>query len=75
MYKETFSQRLKFARKKTGLTQKEVELETGISQSKLSHYENGTREPDIETIGTLIDLYEINADWILSTGKKDNEKE
>lgn len=70
MYKNDFPHRLKKARLKTGFTQKEVERETGIKQQNLSKYENGTLEPDIEKLGTLIDFYEEDANYILGTRGK-----
>ena len=70
MYEETFASRLKKAREETGLTQRDVTKETGIPQSTLANYETGRTQPDIETLGILIDFYEVNADWILGTGIK-----
>lgn len=70
MYKETFPQRMKKARLEAGYTQLQVADATGISQSIISNIENGNREPSIETLGTLIDFYEVSADWILGTGIK-----
>lgn len=69
MYKEIFHAKIKAARKQALFTQKEVEQETGIQQSILSRIENGIQEPSIEVLGILIDLYGVNADWILGTGK------
>lgn len=70
MHRETLGQKLKKARTEKGLTQKDVEEIIKIPQANLSNYERGRNEPDIETLGLLIDLYEVSADWILSTGKK-----
>ena len=67
MYKEAFAQKLKKARLEAGLTQQEVEQMTGIKQDTLSKYETGKREPNIETIGTLCDLYYISSDWLIGT--------
>lgn len=70
MYKEAFHERMKQARQETGFTQREVEKETGISQSIIAYIESGKREPSIENLGKLIDFYGIDANWILGTGKK-----
>jgi len=70
MYKEILPQKLKKARTDAGYTQKQVEEITGISQAILSNMENGNREPSIENLGTLIDFYEVSADWILGTNIK-----
>lgn len=68
MYKETFKERLRIARKKRDYTQEEAAKEIGISRLNITNYENGRTEPDIETLGKLIDLYQINANWLLGTG-------
>ena len=72
MYKETFPQKLKKARKQTGFTQSEVSADTGIPRSTLANYEAGRTEPDIETIGILADFYNVSVDWLFGTngGKK-----
>lgn len=68
MYTETFADKIKEARKKTGFTQIEVAEELKIPRSTLANYEIGRTQPDIETLGKLIDFYGITADWILGTG-------
>ena len=70
MYRENFSAKIKKAREDAGYTQKQVEEITGIKQPILSKLEKGIREPSLETMGILIDFYEVSADWILGTGKK-----
>jgi transcriptional regulator with XRE-family HTH domain len=70
LYKEAFGERLKRARQNAHLTQKEVENLTGIRQTLISRYENSTLEPSIEILGTLIDLYREDANYILSTRGK-----
>ena len=70
MYTEHFTQKIKAARTDAGYTQQQVSEETGIPRSTISRIESGTRQPDIENLGILIDFYEVSADWILGTGKK-----
>jgi len=65
VYKINFAPRIKEARKRTGFTQKEVSEETGIQQSKLSKYENGDLEPNLETLGKLAEFYGVSTDWLL----------
>lgn len=67
MYREMLPQKLKKARINAGYTQKQVEDLTGISQTIISNMENGNREPNIENLGILIDLYEEKASYILGT--------
>lgn len=70
MYKECFHERVKKARQEAGYTQKQVETETGISQPIIAYIENGKREPSLENLGILADLYEVSIDWLLGRGKK-----
>ena len=65
MYKEVFCLRLKAARKELGISQLDVSKDTGINQSKLSKYENGNLEPDLETLGKLANYYQVSIDWLL----------
>lgn len=67
MYKEGFASKLKAARIEKGMNQIDVATELNIPRSTLANYETGRTEPDIETIGKLIMLYKIDANWLLST--------
>lgn len=70
MYREIFPERLKAAREEAGYTQSQVENITKIARAKISHYETGKREPDIETIGILADFYCVSVDWLFGIGAK-----
>lgn len=65
MYNENFAIRIKQARINAGYTQKQVEEETGISQSNIAKYENGKLEPDLEKLGVLAQFYNVNINWLL----------
>ncbi len=67
MYYEGFPSKLKKARELTGFTQREIAKETGIKQPTLASYETGRTQPDIESLGILIDFYGVSADWLLGT--------
>ena len=67
MYAEGFPSKLKKARELTGFTQREIAKETGIKQPTLASYETGRTQPDIESLGILIDFYGVSADWLLGT--------
>lgn len=79
MYKEVFKIRIKAIREELGLSQIKVSAETGIHQSYLSKYENGTLEPSLEQLGILANYYQISVDWLIgnpygcNTGKENNE--
>ena len=58
---EPFSMKLSAARKKAGLTQKELSNKTGLSLSSIKRYENGEREPSFSTIENIALSLGINA--------------
>lgn len=70
MFKENFHSNLKRARKIAGYTQQYVADYLSTSRSNITKYENGTLEPNIETIGQLAELYNVSADWLLGIIKK-----
>lgn len=73
MYKEVFGLRIAARREELGLTQGGVAVETEIGQSKISKYENGNLEPNLETLGKLANYYQVSIDWLL--GNPHNGKE
>ena len=73
MYVETFSQKLKFARNRTGFTQREVAQTLKIPQSTIAKYETGKLEPCIETLGKLADFYGIDLNWLIGTKGEQND--
>lgn len=64
------SDRLKQARKMKSkkeertITQVMVCQATGVHDKTLSGYENGVSEPDLETLTTLANYYEVSVDWL-----------
>lgn len=72
MYIETFAQKLKKARENAGFTQREAAKELNMKQPTIASYETGRTQPDIESLGKMIDFYQVNANWLLGTN--DNSK-
>lgn len=60
-----FGQALRLARERRELTQTQVMALTGINNKTLSGYENGVAEPDLQTLATLLRLYQASADQLL----------
>ncbi len=60
-----FAERLAVARKNSGQSQKEAASRLGISQSLLSHYENGQRACSSDFIAKAASFYNVSADWLL----------
>lgn len=77
MYKEVFALRIKAIRNELGLTQTQVSKDTEIDQSRISKYETGELQPDLEKLGKLANYYEVSIDWLLGNphnGKRGGEE-
>lgn len=67
----TLGQRLKEARLKAGYkSQTEAAKKLGITSQVLSNYEGGRRDPDTQTLKALAELYNVSADYLLGTEKR-----
>lgn len=60
---------LKYQREAANLSQSSLAKETGISQQKISYYENGKHTPSIDDCILLADFYGITLDELV--GRKD----
>ena len=60
-----FERNLKYYRLKNNLTKKELASRVGVSAMSITHYENGDREPSIDTIKKLCIIFDITADELL----------
>lgn len=56
---------LRTLRKQRGITQLQLQIATGIEQSLLSKFENGSRIPPTETLITLADFFGVSMDYIM----------
>lgn len=65
MYKHTFPERIRKARKDTGYKQSEVSVILGISAGTISKYETGNLEPNLEKLALLAQFYAVSADWLI----------
>lgn len=61
----TFSERLKQLRISNDLTLKDVASKIGMSLMAYAHYEHGDREPSLETLKKLCDLFDVSADYLI----------
>ena len=52
-------------RKKCGLTMKELAERVGVSESAISQYETGRRQPDYETLLKIADYFGVSVDYLL----------
>lgn len=60
--------KLRIANKKT---QKQVAEYLNITREAYTQYENGKREPDIETLKKLADYFNVSIDLLLDNNKND----
>lgn len=51
-----------------GLKQNEVAKELGIFNTTLSNYEREARKPELTTLISLAELYEVSLDWLVHGG-------
>ncbi|TWH47766.1 LexA family transcriptional regulator [Sporomusa sp. KB1] len=65
MDKPTFAIYLAKLRNEKGLTQQQVADITGLSRARLNNYEQGVREPDLSTVATLAEFYNVSIDKLL----------
>ena len=56
---------LKLLRKKKGITQLSLQMQTGIEQALISKYENGERIPPTDTLMKLAEYYGVSMDYIM----------
>ena len=68
------SERLKQARITRGMTQEQVTERVMVSRVTLSHWENGKTLPDIASLISLSDIYQISLDELLKGDPKMTEK-
>ncbi|WML38667.1 helix-turn-helix transcriptional regulator [Neobacillus sp. OS1-2] len=64
--------RLKYLREKYNYSQKRVADSIGISNTQLSRYESGDRNPDPELITKFADFYDVTTDYL--HGRTDSPK-
>ena len=57
--------RLRNLRIHAEMTQEETAKKLGVTQATYSRYENGTNEPDLETLKNISRLFDCSVDFIL----------
>ena len=60
-----FKERLKEARENKGLKQIELSKMIGLSRNVVSNYENGTSYPNIDVLYKLLDILDVDANFLL----------
>ncbi len=57
---------LKKIRKEKGLSQLKVALDLNMSREALSYYENGKRNPDIQTLKLFSKYFNVSIDYLIN---------
>ena len=70
--KNILSKRLKECRKEKGYTQMQVATYCDITEKAYQNYELMTREPKIEILIRIADLYGVSIDWLV--GRTDTKQ-
>lgn len=60
-------------RKKQNISMKELGLSIGVSESTVSLYENGKRQPDYDTLIRIADYFNVSTDYLLGHTCTQNE--
>ena len=66
---------LRVIRKEAGYSMREVGERIGVSESAISQYETGKREPDFDTLLGLSELFCVTTDWLLGRGTRGGAEE
>lgn len=62
---EKFTDRLKAARERRGLSQTDLAKLTGLQPSAVSHFETGNRAPSFDNLKRLADALGVSIDYLL----------
>lgn len=69
-----FSDRLRELRNSRGLSQQEFAKQLGcVSKSSINMYERGEREPNLETLETIADYFNIDMNYLLGKSEVPNQ--
>lgn len=73
--RDILAKRLKQCRKEKGLTQYEVAIYCDITEKAYQNYELMTREPKLEILRKIADIFDVSIDYLVGrTDKKQVNK-
>ncbi|NFL87378.1 helix-turn-helix transcriptional regulator [Clostridium botulinum] len=67
-----FKERLVTLRKEKDLTQYDLATQLGFSRGQIGNYEQGSREPDQETLLKIAKFFNVSSDYLLGISDKRN---
>ena len=59
------SNRLRELRNEKNISQATIAMLVGISRTAYANYEQGTREPSLETLILFCDFFDVSADYLI----------
>lgn len=59
-----FGERLRELRVERGMTQPDLATLLGLARSTISQYETGIRQPDIDTLKRMSDIFHVSMDYL-----------
>lgn len=66
--------RIAALRKESGLSQAELAKQLGISPSAMGMYEQGRREPSMDTLVAMAKVFHVSTDYLLTGAPAEREK-
>lgn len=67
-----FNKRLQECRKNKGFSQRELAKSLNVAASTLNHWEKGLREPNLQAICKMVEILEIDSNYLLGIEDKKN---
>lgn len=67
-------QRIALLRRQAGMSQAELAVRLGISASAVGMYEQGRREPSVDALVALAEIFQVSTDYLL-TGRITDPRE
>jgi len=68
-----FATNLRIYRKKMRMSQAELASFLGLSQRTISHYENGSAEPSLQSLYEICTTLQVSADELLGLNKNESQ--
>lgn len=62
-------------RRDSGMTQQQVATKVGVHQTRVSHWERGSRVPNPDQLESLADLFDVNVEILVAEFFVDNAVE
>lgn len=62
---DTIGERIKAARRESGMTQKGLAAQVGVPYQTIQYWENGRRNPKIDNLQKVADALDVDVNWLL----------